>query len=80
MDLKEVTLTEVLQAAGYRTGLFGKWHLGAAASHGPTKQGFDEFFVLRGEFIDNYNHYFLHGQDEMVALARRNRHEGIHGS
>ena len=60
MALEEVTLAEVLQSAGYRTALFGKWHLGAAATHGPTKQGFDEFFGHRGGFIDNYNHHFLH--------------------
>ena len=60
MALEEVTLAEVLREAGYRTALFGKWHLGAAAEHGPTKQGFDEFFGLRGGFIDNYNHHFLH--------------------
>ena len=61
MALAEVTLAEALREAGYRTALFGKWHLGAAATHGPTKQGFDEFFGLRGGFIDNYNHHFLHG-------------------
>ena len=62
MKLAEITLAEALQAAGYRTGLFGKWHLGAAATHGPTKQGFDEFFGHRGGFIDNFNHHFLHGK------------------
>jgi arylsulfatase A len=62
MDLAEITIAEALQSAGYRTALFGKWHLGAAATHGPTKQGFDEFFGLRGGFIDNYNHFFLHGK------------------
>ena len=56
----EVTIAEVLQAAGYRTGLFGKWHLGAHPDHGPTKQGFDEFFGIRDGFIDNYVHYQLH--------------------
>jgi arylsulfatase A-like enzyme len=56
----EVTIAEVLQAAGYHTGLFGKWHLGAHPDHGPTKQGFDEFFGIRDGFIDNYVHYQLH--------------------
>ena len=61
MHLAEVTLAEVLKGAGYRTALFGKWHLGAAFDSGPTEQGFDEFFGLRNGFIDNYNHFFLHG-------------------
>ncbi|MEM9347879.1 MAG: sulfatase-like hydrolase/transferase [Planctomycetota bacterium] len=62
MALAEVTLAEALRDAGYRTALFGKWHLGAAETHGPTKQGFDTFFGHRGGFIDNYNHHFLHGK------------------
>lgn len=60
LPLSEVTLAEALRDAGYRTGLFGKWHLGAHDDHAPTKQGFDEAFGLRGGFIDNENHYFLH--------------------
>jgi arylsulfatase A len=60
MFLAEVTLAEVLRDAGYRTALFGKWHLGAHLDHGPTAQGFETFFGIRGGFIDNYNHYFLH--------------------
>ena len=61
MALAEVTMAEVLKRAGYRTALFGKWHLGAHRDYGPKKQGFDEFFGIRDGFIDNYNHYFLHG-------------------
>ena len=62
MDLREVTLAESLKTAGYRTALFGKWHLGGALTHGPTEQGFDEFYGIRGGFIDNFNHYYLHGE------------------
>lgn len=62
MDLGETTIAEVLKEAGYRTGLFGKWHVGSHRDHGPTKQGFDEFFGIRNGFIDNFNHYFLHGR------------------
>ena len=60
MALEERTLAEALKAAGYRTALFGKWHLGAHRDFGPKKQGFDEFFGIRDGFIDNYNHFFLH--------------------
>jgi len=61
MALAEYTIAEHLKANGYKTALFGKWHLGADKDHGPTKQGFDVFWGHRGGFIDNYNHYFLHG-------------------
>jgi arylsulfatase A-like enzyme len=62
MDLEEITIAEVLKDQGYKTGLFGKWHLGADLEHGPTSQGFDYFFGFRGGFIDNFNHHFLHGK------------------
>jgi arylsulfatase A len=42
----EITIAEVLKAAGYRTGIFGKWHLGDQPGFLPTKQGFDEFFGI----------------------------------
>ncbi len=61
MPLSEVTIAEVLKEQGYRTGLFGKWHLGAALENGPLEQGFDTFYGFRGGFIDNYAHFFLHG-------------------
>jgi len=62
MALSEVTIAEALKTAGYRTALFGKWHVGSHRDFGPTKQGFDEFFGIRNGFIDNFNHYFLHGK------------------
>ena len=40
LPLKEVTLAEALKANGYRTGIFGKWHLGNEQA-GPLSQGFD---------------------------------------
>lgn len=62
MPLGEITIAEVLKEKGYNTGVFGKWHLGAAVENGPLEQGFDEFYGFRGGFIDNYVHYFLHGK------------------
>ena len=40
----EITLAEMLGDAGYRTAMFGKWHLGAGQGRLPTDQGFDEWF------------------------------------
>jgi arylsulfatase A-like enzyme len=44
LDLDLVTLAEVLRSAGYRTGHFGKWHLGLSQEHWPEKHGFDVAF------------------------------------
>jgi arylsulfatase A-like enzyme len=48
LPLSEVTLADRLKAAGYATGLVGKWHLGAAPRFHPQKRGFDEFFGFLG--------------------------------
>ncbi|MFA5448914.1 MAG: sulfatase-like hydrolase/transferase [Clostridia bacterium] len=40
----EITLAEVMQRAGYNTGLFGKWNLGDYGQYLPTNQGFDYFY------------------------------------
>ena len=40
-----VTVAEILQSAGYKTGAVGKWGLGAPTTEGvPNKQGFDFFY------------------------------------
>jgi arylsulfatase A-like enzyme len=40
-------LPRLLGQAGYRTGLFGKWHCGEPPTFGPLKSGFDEFLGLK---------------------------------
>jgi arylsulfatase A-like enzyme len=44
LPLDQPTLAERLKAAGYATGMFGKWHLGYKAELTPTRRGFDEFY------------------------------------
>jgi arylsulfatase A-like enzyme len=39
----EVTMADVFKSSGYRTGLFGKWHLGANYPYRPMDRGFDEW-------------------------------------
>ncbi|MEX2300645.1 MAG: arylsulfatase [Bryobacterales bacterium] len=48
MHSEEVTLAEMLRSAHYRTGIFGKWHLGDTYPMRPQDQGFDEVLVHNG--------------------------------
>jgi arylsulfatase A-like enzyme len=48
MYTEEVTLAELLKSAGYRTGIFGKWHLGDNYPLRPMDQGFEYSLVHRG--------------------------------
>jgi uncharacterized sulfatase len=41
---EEISLAEALKPLGYRTALFGKWHLGSRLEWSPLTQGFDEYF------------------------------------
>ena len=45
MTLGALTLAEMLQQAGYRTGIFGKWHLGDQEPYQPHRRGFQEAFI-----------------------------------
>ena len=44
----EVTLADTFRAGGYRTALFGKWHLGDNYPYRPQDRGFDEVFSCGG--------------------------------
>jgi arylsulfatase A-like enzyme len=50
------TLPSLLKAAGYRTALIGKWHLGSLPNFGPLKSGYDSFYGNYGGAIDYFTH------------------------
>jgi arylsulfatase A-like enzyme len=52
----EVTLPEVLREAGYRTAIFGKWHLGYREKFNPVHQGFETFRGYVSGNIDYHSH------------------------
>ncbi|MDO6739322.1 arylsulfatase [Wenyingzhuangia sp. 2_MG-2023] len=45
MSLDVFTMPQALQSAGYKTGLFGKWHLGDEEEYLPINRGFDEVLM-----------------------------------
>lgn len=63
----ETLLPERLKAAGYATGMIGKWHLGTREGFTPLDRGFDEFYGL------------LHGNHSYVDLAPDGAHSIFRG-
>ena len=50
------TIALALRELGYRTALFGKWHLGVAEGSRPHDHGFDEWFGFMAGCVDYYSH------------------------
>jgi arylsulfatase A-like enzyme len=61
LPAEEIILPEVLQAAGYATGMFGKWHLGKESPSLPNERGFDRFEGLLNS-NDQLPNPYLHGR------------------
>lgn len=56
LGIDEITIAQVLSEGGYRTGCFGKWHLGKYAPYQPHNRGFDEFLGHYHGHIDEYDY------------------------
>src|SRR4051812_6369178 len=48
----ETCVAKMLKDAGYRTAIFGKWHLGYRKEYSPPAHGFDRFVGLKSGNID----------------------------
>jgi arylsulfatase A-like enzyme len=67
------TLVRELKAAGYRTGMFGKWHLGRNDGFSPRSHGFDTFYGFYDWTLGYHTHLNSSGEpglyrdDELVS-------------
>lgn len=74
LNREETTIADVFQQNGYKTGMFGKWHLGDNTPFHPHQRGFDEAFYHGGGGVgqtpDYWNNdyfddsYFRNGKPE----------------
>ncbi len=62
INSSEITIAELLKPLGYKTGAFGKWHVGSMEDCRPNAQGFDEFYGFLSGCIDYYSHIMYWGQ------------------
>jgi len=55
LDPDAVTMANLFQNKGYKTGIFGKWHLGQTDQYGPWFRGFDQTLTVPD---DSQNSHF----------------------
>lgn len=68
MPPSEILLSEILKQRGYRTGILGKWHLGAGEHAIPSNRGFDYQYGF-------YEAYSLYMADTSNANVVNQRHK-----
>ena len=70
------TLPSLLRAAGYRTALIGKWHLGYPPHFSPEKSGYEEHFGPLSGGISYFSHVDRAGKHDLVENGAPTCHEG----
>ncbi len=70
------TLPSLLKAAGYRTALVGKWHLGYPPAFGPLRSGYEEFFGPMSGGVDYFSHCDFRGTHDLWQGESEYREEG----
>lgn len=68
LPIDHPTLPSLLKKQGYKTALFGKWHLGSLPTFGPLKSGYDIFFGNYGGALDYFTHKTNVGPDAKEGL------------
>ena len=74
LEAEDVTVAEVLQQAGYATGITGKWGLGEPDTTGlPNRQGFDEWFgyLNQRNAHSYYPPYLWHNEQKVILEGNK---------
>jgi arylsulfatase A-like enzyme len=75
LDVRELTIGDMLRRAGYRSAVIGKWDMGQARRFLPLQRGFDVFFGHGNNGIDYYTHE-RYGVPSLFAGNQRIKEEG----
>ena len=70
-------MPSLLRAAGYRTALIGKWHLGYPPRFGPLRSGYDEFFGPMSGGVDYFTHCDSRGAHDLWLERGRASRGGL---
>lgn len=62
LPASETSIARILKDSGYKTALFGKWHLGYTPEYSPLSHGFDEFFGILDWTVDYHSHLDFQGK------------------
>lgn len=80
LDVREVTLGDMLKKAGYATGCVGKWDMGQARRFLPLQRGFDFFYGHGNNGIDYYTHERYGVPSLFEGNARTEKDKGIYAT
>ena len=76
LSLDAWTIGEAMKEQGYRTALFGKWHLGYKTDFNPSKQGFDIYKGFVAGNVDYHNKIDLEGYYDWLHQDKTVKEEG----
>ena len=79
LPLGALTIAEALREMGYRTAMYGKWHLGYRPPFWPSEQGFDEFRGLGSGDGDHHSHIDRSGRRDWWHNAEIEMEDGYTG-
>ena len=76
LPLEEKTFAETAKEVGYKTAIFGKWHLGYDPKFNPIEQGFDEYIGFVSGNVDYHSHVDQEGFEDWWSQGKLKKESG----